>query len=135
MADTKDKFIAVQPRNIADGVAGFLKDGDLEGVVSMFHPECQIYFPLGEPPKIGLQGAKEVFKDFVKLKPILISTVTNEAIVGDTAILQATWEFKTAEGEVIAQGQSTEVAKKLSNGGWGYFIDCPLGIPEASDGQ
>jgi len=130
--NTPTRPIANQPRDIATCVAKFLKAGDLDGVVSMFHPECHIHFPIGEAPKIGLEGARHVFKDFIIMQPILISTVTNETIVGDTALLQATWEFQSSEGDIIAQGQSTEVAKKLSNGGWGYYIDCPLGVPPVS---
>lgn len=95
----------------------------------MFHPDCQIFFPPDEAPALGLEGARAVFKDFVPMHPTLESTVTSETINGDTALLQANWCFKDADGNVIAEGHSTEVAKKLANGGWGYFIDCPLGPP------
>lgn len=121
--------IAQKPSDIATCVAGYLLDGDLDGVVSMFHPECQIHFPLGEAPSLGLDGARAVFKDFVPMRPVLKSTVTSEVINGDTALLQADWAIEDPDGNVIAQGQSTEVAKKLSNGGWGYLIDCPNGPP------
>lgn len=121
--------IAKKPSDIATCVAGFLQKGDLEGVVSMFHPECQIHFPPGETPSLGLDGARAVFKDFVPMRPVLKSTVTSEVISGDTALLKADWAFEDADGNVIAQGQSTEVAKKLANGGWGYLIDCPNGPP------
>lgn len=120
---------AEKPRDIATCVAGYLLAGDLEGVVSMFHPECQIFFPADAPPSVGLDGARAVFKDFVPMKPVLKSRVTNEVINGDTALLQAEWSLEDADGNVIAQGQSTEVAKKLANGGWGYYIDCPTGAP------
>jgi ketosteroid isomerase-like protein len=123
--------IAVKPSDIAACVAEYLQAGDLEGVVSMFHPDCQIYFPPGEAPSVGLDGARAVFKDFVPMRPVLKSTVTNEVINGDTALLKADWSFEDADGNVIAQGQSTEVAKKLANGGWGYLIDCPNGPPVA----
>ncbi len=121
--------IANKPREIAECVAIFLKNGDLEGVVSMFHPDCQIFFPIDAPPKQGLEGAREAFKDFIAMKPILTSTVNTEIINGDTALLQADWKLLTEDGQLIADGSSTEVAKKLENGGWGYFIDCPNGPP------
>lgn len=121
--------IAKRPRDIADCVAGFLQAGDLDGVTSMFHPDCQIFFPADQPPKQGLIGVREVFKDFITLKPTLISMVTSEVINGDTALLQANWKFIAEDGNLIAEGSSTEVAKKLENGGWGYFIDCPSGLP------
>lgn len=121
--------IAEKPSEIATCVAGFLSEGDLEGVVSMFHPDCQIHFPPGEPPASGLDGARAVFKDFVPMRPVLRSTITSEVINGDTALLTADWVFEDVDGNIIAEGQSTEVAKKLSNGGWGYYIDCPNGPP------
>ena len=123
---------AEYPRQIADCVAGFLKDGDLEGVVSMFHPECRIFFPPNEPPKIGKEGAREIFAEFIEMRPTLISTITSEVIVGDTALLHAVWRFEDANGTIIAEGNSTEVAKMQPDGGWRYYIDCPLGAPQIS---
>ncbi|WP_302849965.1 hypothetical protein [Paraglaciecola mesophila] len=35
----------------------------------------------------------------------------------------------STDGNILAEGESTEVAKKLENGGWGYLIDCPNGVP------
>lgn len=123
--------IAEKPSDIATCVAGYLQAGDLEGVVSMFHPECQIFFPPGEAPSVGRDGARAVFKDFVSMRPVLNSSVTSEVINGDTALLKAEWSFEDADGNIIAEGKSTEVAKKLANGGWGYLIDCPNGPPDA----
>ncbi|TQV73257.1 YybH family protein [Denitrobaculum tricleocarpae] len=120
---------AERPRDIATCVAACLKDGDLEGIVSLFHPACQIFFPPNETPKYGQTGAREVFAEFVALRPTLISKVTSEVINGNIALLQAEWQLLDAEGGMLTAGRSTEVARKLENGGWGYFIDCPTGLP------
>jgi ketosteroid isomerase-like protein len=128
----KTDNIAHQPNQIAERVAAFLKEGNLEGVVSMFHPECSIYFPLDEAPKVGHTGVREVFADFVEARPTLVSTVTHESTNGSIAVLQAKWRLEESDGVLIAEGFSTEVAKKLANGGWGYFIDCPIGLPQLS---
>ena len=121
--------IAEQPRFIADRVGEFLLEGDLEGIVSMFHPDCRMFFPPNEPPKVGKDAAREVFRAFIPVKPKLISNVTSEVINGDTALLHGTWRMEDQDGNVIAEGESTEVAKKLEHGGWVYFIDCPNGFP------
>ncbi len=121
--------IAKEAHQVADVIARFLKSGDLDGIVSMFHPDCKVYFPPDEAPKQGHDGVREVFKDFVEMKPILISTVTAAAVNGDTGLLKAEWRFEAMDGSLIAEGQSTEVVKQLDNGGWGYFIDCPMGPP------
>lgn len=120
---------AKTPREIADRVAEHLRAGDLEGVLTMFHPECMIFFPPDEPAQVGTDGAREVFKDFVPQRPVLKSTILSEVINGDTALLQAEWQFLSHDGSVMAEGKSTEVAKLLPEGGWVYYIDCPLGPP------
>lgn len=118
------------PHEIADCVAEYLAAGDLEGVLTMFHPECQIFFPADELPKIGIDGAREIFSEFVPARPTLKSTVTSEVINGDTALLQADWAFRASDGSLMAEGKSTEVAKRMSDGRWVYYIDCPLGPPK-----
>lgn len=121
--------LAKRPRDIADCVGAYLQEGDLDGVVSMFHPQCRIFFPPDQPPSIGPAGARTVFEGFAGMRPILNSQVISETIVGDTALLQANWTFAAQDGSVLAQGRSTEVAFRLENGGWGYLIDCPNGLP------
>ena len=122
--------IALRPRDIALCVSAYLQDGDLDGITTLFHPDCQIFFPPGAPPSLGIEGARTAFADFITIKPKIESDVISEVIAGDIALIRANWRVITPDGSVMAQGQSTEVAKKLDNGGWGYLIDCPNGPPE-----
>jgi len=124
------KLIAHQPRDIANCVNAYLQEGDMDGITSMFHPDCQIFFPPDQPPLTGISGARLAFKDFLDLRPTIKSDVFCEIINGDIALLKANWKVISTDGNVIAEGQSTEVAKKLENGGWGYLIDCPNGPPQ-----
>lgn len=121
--------IAHQPRQIADCVSAYLQEGDLDGIASMFHPDCQMFFPPDQPPFIGIAGARAAFEGFMDLRPEIKSDVFSEVIIGDIALLRANWSVVAPDGTVMAEGQSTEVAKKLENGGWGYLIDCPNGPP------
>ncbi len=123
------KRIANQPREIADCVSAYLQEGDLEGITTMFHPDCQIFFPPDQPPSCGIDGARAAFQDFMEIRPEIKSEVFSEVIVGDIAMLRANWSVVAPDGTIMAEGQSTEVAKKLENGGWGYLIDCPNGPP------
>lgn len=123
------KHIANQPRDIADCVSAYLQAGDLDGITSMFHPDCQIFFPPDQPPSSGITGAREAFQAFLELRPEIKSEVFSEVIVGDIALMRANWSVVAPNGDILAEGQSTEVAKKLDNGGWGYLIDCPNGPP------
>ncbi|WP_298467639.1 DUF4440 domain-containing protein [uncultured Erythrobacter sp.] len=123
------KHIANQPREIADCVSAYLQEGDLDGITSLFHPDCQIFFPPDQPPSVGIAGAREAFQAFADIRPAIKSEVFSEVIIGDIALLRANWSVVAPDGTVIAEGQSTEVAKKLENGGWVYLIDCPNGPP------
>lgn len=125
--------IAQHPREVAACVSACLQDGDIEGIISLFHPDCQIFFPPDQPPKTGPDGVRAAFEDLLAARPKVVSDIVSEVITGDTALLRANWRAITPDGAVLAQGQSTEVLKKLENGGWGYLIDCPLGPPSLSD--
>jgi len=127
----KSKHIAKYPRDIVNCVSAYLQEGDLEGITSLFHPDCHIFFPPDQPPHIGIDGVRETFKEFMPLRPEIKSKVVSEVIVGDIALVRANWIVIAPDGTVLGEGQSTEVAKKLENGGWGYLIDCPMG-PKAS---
>ncbi len=94
------------------------------------HANCQIYFPPDQPPHTGIDGAKAAFADLIQIRPKIKSEIISEVIVGDIALLRARWSAVAPDGTVIGEGESTEVARKLENGGWGYLIDCPLGPPE-----
>ena len=121
--------IAHQPREIAECVSAYLQEGDIDGITSMFHPDCQIFFPPDQPPSVGITGARKAFEAFIDIRPAIKSEVFAEVVIGDIALLRANWSVVAPDGSVIAEGQSTEVAKKLDNGGWGYLIDCPNGPP------
>ena len=126
---TAKKRIATLPRDIAHCVSAYLQEGDMDGITTLFHPDCQIFFPPDQPPSIGEEGARAVFKDFLEVRPAIQSDVISEVIIGDTALLHANWKVIAPDGTVLGEGQSTEVAKKLATGGWVYLIDCPYGPP------
>lgn len=66
---------AMQPREIADCVGHFLKQGDLDGILTMFHPDCSLVFPRGAPPRTGLDAVREAFAPFISLRPTIVSNV------------------------------------------------------------
>ena len=121
---------AMQPREIADCVSHYLKAGDLEGILSMFHPDCTLVFPRGAAPRTGLDAVRESFAMFVPMKPNIVSDVKGELINGDTALLTADWRIEDDAGNVLDSGTSMEVAKQKEDGSWVYFLDCPFGPPE-----
>ncbi len=126
----KSLKIAKRPHQIVERVAEFIKAGDLEGVVTMFHPKCEIAMDPEQPALKGHEAVRTIFADFVAKRVDLKGTVTGEMINGDTALLHGSWSIHDADGVALAGGTSTEVAKRLDGGGWVYYIDCPIRIPE-----
>ena len=122
--------IAEHPHQIAGCVAEFVRNGDMEGVLSMFHPDCRVAMDPDGPPMEGHDGVREIFQDFVAGRLILKPTVSGEMINGDTAILQGEWTIEDHEGNIVGGGTSTEVTKRMDHGGWTYFIDCPIRVPK-----
>ncbi|MEM9494618.1 MAG: nuclear transport factor 2 family protein [Pseudomonadota bacterium] len=133
MSKQTSRPIAARPRDIADCVSAFLQEGDLDGVVSMFHPDCKIFFPPDQPPLVGLDGARAAFADFISIKPRIETKIVSEIVAGDIALLRANWRVVAPDGAVLGEGASTEVAKLFEHGGWGYLIDCPNGPPVAAE--
>ncbi len=129
MTETTKRKVAKQPHEIVQRVAEFIKKGDMEGVVSMFHPDCRIAMDPTERPLKGHDGVRAIFKDFVEDRVDLKGTVSGEMINGDTALLQGEWTVENAASERLGGGISTEVVKRSEHGGWVYFIDCPVGMP------
>ena len=85
-----------------------------------------------DPQAAPLQGhdaVRAIFSDFVAERLELDGVVTGEMVNGDTAILQGRWSMKNSDGQTLAGGESTEVAKQLDHGGWVYYIDCPFSVP------
>lgn len=118
---------AMRPRDISHCVGHYLKKGDLDGILTLFHPDCLLVFPENTAPISGLQAIRSAFEPFIELTPTLQSHVTGELIKGDLALLSANWEIEGPDGSTLAKGQSTEVAKRLPDGSWVYFMDCPYG--------
>ena len=94
--------IAHQPREIAECVSAYLQEGDLDGIISMFHPDCQIFFPPDQPPLPGLDGARKAFEGFLDIRPQVKSEVFSEVINGDIAMLRANWSVIAPDGTVMA---------------------------------
>jgi len=124
---------ASRPREIADCVGHFMKQGDLDGIMTLFHPDCMMVFPQGAEPVFGHEAIREAFVPFAEMRLILHSTVLHELINGDTALLTADWKIETDTGEPMGQGRSTEVAKRNPDGSWVYFIDSPYGRTDSVD--
>lgn len=120
---------AMRPREIANCIGYFLKHGDLDGILSMFHPDCCLVFPRGASPRTGLDAVRKSFEMFVDQRPTLVSKVKGELILGGTALLTADWHIEDGDGNVLDHGSSTEVAKQNQDGSWVYYMDCPFGPP------
>lgn len=119
----------MSPRDVANQISECIKEGNIDNIVDFFHPDYLMSFPPTEDPKSGLDTIKTIFTSFVASKAELTSKVTGEIINGDLALLQAQWHIKDTNGNIVSEGESTEVLKQRKDGSWVYFIDCPMGLP------
>jgi len=120
---------AENPHEVGLVVGEFMENGDLEGIVSMFHPDCVICYPKDAAPQYGHDAVREVFSGLLSLKAKTHNTVLGVQQRGDIALLHQDWSFEDGDGNLLAEGKSMEVVHRLENGGWGYLIDCPEGPP------
>ena len=109
-------------------VAG-ITSGDVDGVMSAYEPGAVV---LGQPgkPVQGNSALREMYAQFIALKPKF--TFTKEEIVqtGDIALHYNTWklEGKLPDGTPVAQGGlSVVVLRKQKDGNWLIVIDDPFG--------
>ena len=118
---------AMRPRDIADCVGHFMREGDLDGIMTMFDPECVLVFPRGAEPTSGLDAIRAAFVPFAEMRPTLRSEVVEEVINGEVALLTANWSVEGPDGTEVDRGRSTEIAKRKPDGSWVYFVDHPYG--------
>ena len=126
--------IAERPHQIVERVAEFIKAGDMDGVVSMFHPDCRIAMDPSGEPIVGHEGVRNIFREFVAGRMTLKGTVSGEMTNGDLGILQGKWTIEDDSGAILGGGDSTEVVKRMDHGGWTYLIDCPISVPTPDRG-
>jgi ketosteroid isomerase-like protein len=100
-----------------------LKEGDLEGLVSLYEPAAAFPNQSGEV-KSGLPALREEMAPFAAMKPELKSNITKVVVAGDIALIHNEWTMPAQS----MSGYAIEVARRQSDGSWKFIIDDPFTV-------
>lgn len=101
--------------------------GDLEGMLALYEDDATFVGPDGVSAS-GRDAIRERLEDLLAMKPQIIATSSEVVTAGSVALMSVGWRMTLHGGEGDAagfDGQSTEVARLQSDGGWLYSIDKP----------
>ena len=123
-------MLASTPFEIYELFGEYFSAGTIDLLLTLYE-ETAVIVPAPGQQMQGKEAIREVLNGFLALggtfrmeAPVVIES-------GDTALLMAKWaltEGKSAEGqEVNLSGQTSDVIRLQSDGGWRFVIDCPFG--------
>lgn len=111
--------------------------GDLEGMLELYEPNAL----LCPTPGLRLTGhsqIREQLKGLLALSGILTATQSSCVILGDLALLHATWQFRGVDAAGIPielGGLSSKVARKGGDAIWRYAMDLPMAASDHGEGS
>jgi uncharacterized protein (TIGR02246 family) len=117
---------ALEPAQIHECFEKALVAADLDALLAIYEPDAVVVPEAGQVLK-GTDAIREHLAGLIAMKPQLKSETTVTVQSGDIAMLRARWtmKFVTAEGEAVVEGESTEIVRRQSDGGWKCLIDNP----------
>jgi ketosteroid isomerase-like protein len=117
------------PRHLNDHYNMLFRQGDLDGLVSLYEEDAV----LCPEPGLQIKGRAEIKKrlgGLIALKGTLSATQQSCVEFENFALLQAHWQFvgSTGDGQPIRMGAtSTKLARRGVDGQWRYVLDLPAG--------
>jgi uncharacterized protein (TIGR02246 family) len=117
------------PRNLNEHYNELFRQGDLEGLVSLYEEDAILCPTPGQEIK-GRAEIKKRLSGLIALKGILNTTEQNCVVFENVALLHARWSFTgvSAEGNAVQMGgSSTKLARLGADGAWRYVLDMPVG--------
>lgn len=119
-------------KTTAGAVAYFrdcIKQGDVAGALSCFHPEA-VYIDRDGKEIRGLAGIKQAMQGLCALKFTIKGAVPHVTLVNDLAMWMDLWEMHgiTPDGHPIQMtGHTACIMKKDDTGNWLWMLDNPFG--------
>ncbi len=109
--------------------------GDVDAAVALYEPSAILMLQPGEEPARGTEAIREALGGFFSMfgeSPKIDFQFAKASQAGDDlALVIAKWTL-TGTGQdglqlEMAAGQSTDVARRQSDGSWRFAIDSPFG--------
>jgi ketosteroid isomerase-like protein len=130
MATSKRSIGPTEPGDIQRHFAEAINSGKIDAVLALYEPGATLVVPPSGPAVTGLSAIREALERVLELKGKMVLDTTYCVQAGDVALLRGKWRLTGPgpDGEsVTMEGESAEVARRQSDGGWLYVIDHPLG--------
>ena len=117
-----------EPKQLANLFAERATAGDLDGLLDLYESNATFVAPDGEQAP-GEDAIREQLATLLAATPQITPIGSPEIVpAGDIALMKTRWRMTLGEGThaSTAEGSSTEVARRQSDGSWLYAIDRPV---------
>jgi len=128
--DKELRMTARTPEDLDRLFAESLNAGNLDALAALYEPQATLT-PSPGKTVVGTAAIREALGGFLAAKPRMSLTARVVAQTADIALVTSKWELAmTGPDGKPAQmsGQSVEVARRHTDGGWRFLIDEPFGL-------
>jgi uncharacterized protein (TIGR02246 family) len=119
------------PADVAHRFDEAFNRGDLDAVISLFHPDATMRMTDGSVIAGGPVALRSALGALIAARPTLRNTVRRVITSGSIALLLLDWEIRVstpAGSEMVQRGVATQVVERCGDGGWRLRIANPLGV-------
>jgi len=118
----------LNPQDMNQAFADAYNSRDIEQVMGLYTAEAQLVNADNSVAK-GLREIRKAQSELLKIGGKLTATNLSTVIVGDIALLNASWQIATLgqDGKPLTlSGFTSEAVKRQADGTWLYLIDNPF---------
>ena len=114
-----------EPSEINAAFAAGFNARDVDALLALYDPDGSVVERDGTV-SVGADAIRAHLTRLVEVGGEMVSTNRSAVVIGDTALVTATWEITLAGAPEPIRGRSAEVLVTQPDGTWAYLIDQPL---------
>ncbi len=115
------------PAELNPRFAALYNARDLAGLLSLYEQDAAHHNAQTAATDHGLAAIEASLRALLALGGTMTSVNNFCVVSGELALLRADWTVRAADGGVVAQGSSAEIARRQDDGGWKSVIDHAVG--------
>lgn len=115
---------AKSPEEICRLFQQYMAEGDIDPVLSVYHPEAVFLNQSGEVKK-GKEGLRKELAPFAAVKAIFEFNIKQVVQTGDIALMHTEWKISSPQQISV---YAIEVAHRQPDGTWRWLIGDPFTI-------
>ena len=113
-----------QPSEINAAFADGFNRRDVEGLLSLYHPDGAVV-EIDGTVSHGVDPIRDHLERLIAIGGTMTSTNLTTVIAGAIALVTASWEVVGSAVAPSLTGRSAEVLRQADDGTWAYLIDQP----------